>query len=55
MLKNSPNVKQGYGSISYPDGTAYEGLWDNNLYNGRGKLYRANGDVYEGEFVNNMA
>ena len=55
MLKDSPNIKQGYGIMRWPDGTVYEGLWENNLYNGRGKLYHASGDLYEGEFVNDMA
>jgi hypothetical protein len=41
--------------MRWPDGTVYEGLWENNLYNGRGKLYHASGDLYEGEFVNDMA
>jgi hypothetical protein len=41
--------------MRWPDETVYEGLRDNNLYNGRGKLYHARGDLYEAEFVNNMA
>lgn len=41
--------------MRWPDGTVYEGLWENNLYNGRGKLYHASGDLYEGEFVDDMA
>ena len=48
MLRDSQNVKQGYGIMKWPDGTIYEGLWENNLYNGRGKLYHASGDLYEG-------
>jgi hypothetical protein len=55
MLKDSQNIKQGYGIMRWPDGTVYEGLWENNLYNGRGKLYHASGDLYEGEFVDDMA
>ena len=55
ILKNSANVKQGYGIMRWPDGTVYEGLWKSNLYNGRGKLYHASGDLYEGEFVDDMA
>ena len=35
--------------MKWPDGTIYEGLWDNNLYNGRGKLWHASGDLYEGD------
>ena len=27
--------------MKWPDGTIYEGLWENNLYNGRGKLFSA--------------
>ena len=55
MLKDSQNIKHGYGIMRWPDGTVYEGLWENNLYNGRGKLYHASGDLYEGEFVDDMA
>lgn len=54
MLKDS-NIKHGFGIMRWPDGTVYEGLWENNLYNGRGKLYHASGDLYEGEFVDDMA
>ena len=55
LQKNNQNVKQGYGIMRWPDGTVYEGLWQNDYYNGRGKLYHASGDLYEGEFVNDMA
>jgi hypothetical protein len=41
--------------MKWPDGTVYEGIWDRNLYNHRGKLYHASGDLYEGEFVKDMA
>lgn len=41
--------------MRWPDGTVYEGLWEKNLYNGRGKLYHASGDLYEGEFIDDMA
>ena len=44
-------MKQGFGVMQWPDGAVYEGLWENNLYNGAGKLKHANGDLYEGEFV----
>ena len=49
------HIKHGYGIMRWPDGTVYEGLWENNLYNGRGKLYHASGDLYEGEFQDDMA
>ena len=57
MLNDGQNqdIKHGYGIMRWPDGTVYEGLWENNLYNGRGKLYHASGDLYEGEFVDDMA
>ena len=54
MIKDT-DIKQGFGIMRWPDGTVYEGLWMNNLYNGRGKLYHASGDLYEGEFVDDMA
>ena len=34
--------------MRWSDGTVYEGLWDNNMYNGRGKVLNANGNIYEG-------
>ena len=48
-------IKQGYGIMKWPDGTVYQGIWDNNMYSGRGKLYHGKGDVYEGEFVDDVA
>jgi len=41
--------------MKWADGTIYEGLWMDNLYNGRGRLHHASGDIYQGEFVDDMA
>jgi hypothetical protein len=32
----------------WPDGSKYEGQWQNDKANGQGKLVHADGDVYEG-------
>ena len=33
----------------WPDGSMYEGWWQDNKANGRGRLIHADGDVYDGE------
>lgn len=40
----------GQGKYVRPDGSTYEGYWENNLQNGFGRLTLTNGDVYEGDF-----
>ena len=35
-------------------GETYEGLWDKNMRNKKGKATYANGDVYEGLWMNNL-
>jgi hypothetical protein len=44
-----------WGSVSYPDGSSYEGEWNHGVPNGRGKLTLENGDTYEGEWKNDQA
>ena len=43
-------VRQGPGIQIWPDRARYEGEWQNNEANGRGKFWHADGDVYEGEW-----
>lgn len=42
--------KNGYGSISYADKSAYTGTFEDNLPHGEGTRKWENGDVYEGSF-----
>jgi hypothetical protein len=45
-----PNSSQrsGWGVFSTPDGTKYEGDWENNKKDGKGTLFFASGDAYQG-------
>jgi radial spoke head protein 1 len=44
----------GSGTLLYPDGTYYDGMFVYGLKNGPGILFMPNGDKIEGEFVNNQ-
>ena len=44
-----------YGTFKQKSGTTYEGLYQNDQYNGRGKLNHFNGSLYIGEFKHNLA
>lgn len=48
------NKKQGQGEFIYPDGSKYEGNWQDDLRNGHGKYTYVNGDVYDGEWNNHV-
>ena len=48
------NKKQGLGEFIYPDGSKYEGNWQDDLRNGHGKYTYVNGDTYEGEWNNHV-
>ena len=45
-------VRDGYGIITWPNGSAYIGYWSMNIFNGKGELRHANGDVFIGNFLN---
>jgi len=48
-------VREGRGIQHWPDGSVYEGLWERDRANGKGRLVHANGDVYEGQWVDDKA
>lgn len=48
-------ILDGRGFQIWPDGSLYEGFWENNKANGRGRLIHADGDVYEGEWKDDKA
>ena len=39
----------------WPDGSKYDGMWENDMANGQGTLYHADGDIYEGLWLNDKA
>ena len=45
------SIFEGYGALKLDDGKIYEGLWENGMPSGRGKLTYANGATFEGEFA----
>jgi hypothetical protein len=40
--------KTGRGTMFYPNGNRYDGLWLDDKPHGEGRMIYANGDVYEG-------
>ena len=52
---NHNNLRHGKGKQIWPDGSMYEGYWDNDRANGKGRLIHANGDAYEGDWKNDKA
>ena len=47
---NTNKLRCGKGVQEWTDGTYYEGYWDNDKANGKGRLIHANGNVYEGDW-----
>lgn len=52
---NSYWEKEGYGVYILKDGSKYQGFFDKNKMNGRGRLVGIDGDYYEGEFKDDKA
>lgn len=46
--------KQGKGKFTWPDGSVYEGNFENNLMEGFGKIQWADGKEYEGHWKDNQ-
>ncbi|GMI21647.1 hypothetical protein TeGR_g8081 [Tetraparma gracilis] len=45
-------IREGSGSMTYPNGDSYEGEWKNGQMEGEGTyMYKTSGDVYSGTFV----
>ena len=40
------------GTLTFPDGSTYEGEWDNGFMNGKGTFTWANGDQKTGIWIN---
>ena len=47
--------KEGFGIFIHEDGSKYEGMFKNDLAEGRGRLILSRGDYYEGEFSKDKA
>lgn len=46
---------KGLGEIKYTDGSVYQGMIKNKLFNGKGRITHANGDIYQGEWTDGKA
>ena len=49
------DMRHGPGIQVWPDNAKYEGEWQYNKANGRGKFWHADGDIYEGEWKDDKA
>ena len=47
-------LKEGYGTLSYADGSSYKGQWKQNKMHGAGELEIYFGKKYKGQFKDNM-
>ncbi|XP_064597026.1 MORN repeat-containing protein 2-like [Liolophura sinensis] len=50
---NGSQERCGTGTNHFVDGIVYEGQWENDKMNGKGKLTHPSGATYEGDFVDN--
>lgn len=55
MLVQGQMLKDGFGRLTWADGSVYEGMFQADQMSGTGQMKQANGDVYQGEWRNNMA
>ena len=46
--------RRGFGLKIFKNGDRYEGEWDNDKANGKGKFWHADGDYYEGEWKDDL-
>jgi len=49
--RNAAGQYEGWGSMSWPDGSSYEGNFKNGKFEGNGSMIWADNDTYEGQFV----
>jgi radial spoke head protein 1 len=48
------NKRHGKGAFFYPDGSKYDGDWNENVREGYGTYTYPNNDTYEGEWKNHQ-
>uniref|UniRef100_A0A7S1TQA0 Uncharacterized protein n=1 Tax=Phaeomonas parva TaxID=124430 RepID=A0A7S1TQA0_9STRA len=54
-LAKDMRTREGFGTMSFDDGSCYQGQWRNNQMHGQGELSRRNGRVvYRGDFKHNL-
>jgi len=41
------NFRNGYGIVTWKDGTTFAGYWVDDKANGKGKFIHCNGDIFE--------
>jgi len=45
-------VREGYGKMIYLNGSVYEGGWENDKKNLKGRMFeKTSGDIYSGEYL----
>ena len=50
----SSNIREGKGYNVHPDGSVYEGWWQSDMPNGKGRFINSKDmTVYEGQWVDN--
>ncbi|CAF1204981.1 unnamed protein product [Didymodactylos carnosus] len=54
MEPDTLEIIHGKGTFIYPDGSKYEGEWNENVREGYGKYSYPNNDTYEGEWKNHQ-
>jgi len=52
---NNQMAMDGFGELTFSDGSIYTGQLQNNVMAGRGRILKPNGDIYHGEWVGNRA
>lgn len=50
VREKNDNIREGYGTMTYDDGSSYQGQWKNDEPNGRGTMTHASGLMQEGQF-----
>jgi len=53
--KKDQQTWEGLGIIEFPDGSTYQGMTKNGVFNGKGRMTHANNDIYQGDWVNGKA
>ena len=55
QINKETGEKHGYGRLAWPDGTYFEGYWDDGKADGRGLFKTSDGDLVEGEWKKDYA
>lgn len=55
QVKKNSNTRHGYGRLTWPDGSYFEGYWIDGMAEGRGIFKTSEGEVLEGEWKKDVA